>query len=215
MSLSRLTAIAIAGAFIIALVFLACSGPTSTQLVQTVTTQQKIENATATAKVLIEKGLDPNNPQVIVGAGSLAEHFQQTQVARLTATAQSGGTGETGPAASPTSAGGLSGLPTEPPAGDAQAGTVTVKIGNRGFFDPAVIKIKTGTTVVWENTERTAHTTVSDPHQEEQWDSGAMFRRVGQTQSPTFEHTFSKPGRYTYASTQGGDDGNGVVFVVE
>ncbi|MBI4305290.1 MAG: hypothetical protein HY678_03125 [Chloroflexi bacterium] len=211
MSLARLTVIAIAAAFMFALVALACGGPTSTQLVQTVTTGQKIENATATAKALIEKGLDPSNPQVIVGVGSLAEQFQQTAVAGLTATAQAVAAGGGTPAASSDTGG----LPKEPPAGDPLTGTVTVKIGNRGLFDPDVIKIKVGTTVVWENTERTAHSSVSDPGQAEEWTSGTMSRRVGQTENVKFSYTFTKPGRYTYSSREGGENTQGVVFVVE
>ncbi|MBI4218637.1 MAG: hypothetical protein HY682_00740 [Chloroflexi bacterium] len=212
MSLARLTATAIAVAFAVALVAVACGGPTSTQLVQTVTTGQKIENATATAKALIEKGLDPSNPQVIVGAGSLAEQFQQTAVAGLTATAQAVAAGGGTPAAG-TSEG--DSLPKDPPAGDPLSGTVTVKIENRGLFNPQVIKIKVGTTVVWENTERTAHSSVSDPGQAEEWNSGTMSRRVGQTENVKFEYQFTKPGRYTYGSREGGENSLGVVFVME
>ena len=45
--------------------------------------------------------------------------------------------------------------------------TVTVEIINEGYFAPDVVVIKVGTTVIWENTQSIPYGTVTDPEQEE------------------------------------------------
>jgi plastocyanin len=85
-----------------------------------------------------------------------------------------------------------------------------------GRFDPDVIKIKASTKVTWENTEQTQRQTVADSGQAEQWDSGNMARPLGSSDNVKFSHTFTKTGRFTYASQiLRAQDVKGVVFVVQ
>jgi plastocyanin len=70
-------------------------------------------------------------------------------------------------------------------------------------YDPPVIEVAVGTTVVWENRDNVTHTIVSGrtedpcnptelPIFERELDSGGIF------QKGRFEHTFMRPGVYPY-----------------
>jgi len=86
--------------------------------------------------------------------------------------------------------------------------TVVVDMtGSLLVFEPAVIEIKAGQTVVWKNSSREVHTVTADPGQAtnpqdvelpegaQRFDSGFL--------NPTqnYEHTFRKPGTYRYVCT--------------
>ncbi len=196
----------------------ACGAPSQFEILQTAESENKIANATATAaafETVVAKGLaDPSqtsSEQGAGGQGGFAGELRATAAAEATATAQAGGSG---PAATATAS---LGQTAELPPGDPLTGEVVITIGNAGRYDPEVVKVKVGTKVTWENTERTTHQTVSDPPgQAEVWDSGPMARPVGITENVKFSHTFTKTGRYTYASKQPTDAGLiGVIFVVD
>ena len=79
--------------------------------------------------------------------------------------------------------------------------------GSLLVFEPAVIEIKAGQTVVWKNSSREVHTVTADPGQAtnpqdvelpqgaQRFDSGFL--------NPTqnYEHTFRTPGTYRYVCT--------------
>lgn len=207
--------------FLVALVGVACGVESFNSIVQTTTAEQKIANVTATAEVLISKGIDPTDRSVAVGVGSVAEKVVQTQEAERIAR---GGTLEklvelpNGEFVVPAIATriaefGTEDQPINPPDGDALSGEVGVDIVTTGKMKPAVIKITVGTTVTWTNTERTGHSTKSDPDQAEEWDSLDMARSILDKESKTFSHTFTTPGRFTYGSRVSGDSSLAVVFV--
>ena len=111
-------------------------------------------------------------------------------------------------------------LPTEVPADiEPSSETVTVQILNEGYYDPDIVVIKVGTSVIWENTQRTPYGILSDEEQEENFSSGGLRRKLGAKENPKFEYTFTKVGRYTYGPDLSGAamvaKGRGVVFVVE
>jgi len=97
--------------------------------------------------------------------------------------------------------------------------TVTVEIINEGYFEPEVVVIKVGTSVIWENTQRIPYGLVSDEEQEEVFSSGGIRRKLGAQENPTYEFTFTKIGRFTYGPDLSGSamvaKGTGVIFVVE
>ena len=105
--------------------------------------------------------------------------------------------------------------PIDAPDGPVESGAVAVDILTTGKMAPSVLKITPGTTVTWTNTERTGHSTKSDPDQAEEWDSESMARGPLERENKTFAHTFTIPGRYTYGSRIFGDSSLAVVFVVE
>ena len=196
----------------------ACGGVTTTDIVRTSEAQNKVENATATAQAAatsIAKGETQRGGagDVTGGQGGFAGSLRATAAAAATATAAAGGSQ---PATELTATPTPSAIDVlDPPPGDPVTGEVTVKVGNGGRYDPDVIKIKAGTKVTWENTERSAHQTVADPGQAEQWDSGTMLRPLGSNDNIKFSHTFTKTGRFTYTSLSATDLGvKGVVFVV-
>ena len=206
--------------FVIALVAIACGGDINS-IVQTTTAEQKIANVTSTAEVLIAAGIDPSIRNVSVGQGSLAEQVVKTQEAERIA---AGGTLEqlvelpNGEFVAPAIATqfaefGTEDQPLNPPDGSAESGAVAVDILTAGKMVPAVLKITVGTTVTWTNTERTGHSTKSDPDQAEEWDSLDMARSILDREAKTFAHTFTTPGRYTYGSRVSGDSSLAVVFV--
>jgi plastocyanin len=77
--------------------------------------------------------------------------------------------------------------------------TVYVRIRDN-HFDPELLSIKAGTTVIWKNEDQVTHTvTHLSPNNEKQYfDSGALGS--GQT----FTYTFTTPGRYNYGDTKHG-----------
>lgn len=97
--------------------------------------------------------------------------------------------------------------------------TVTVEIINEGYFEPEVVVIKVGTSVIWENTQRIPYGLISDEEQEEAFSSGGIRRKLGAQENPTYEFTFTKIGRFTYGPDLSGSamvaKGTGVIFVVE
>ena len=214
MRLNRVVAVVLAGSAVIAFLLVACNTTTQSDFIATVTQEQKYDNATATAKVLISQGIDPDTVAVVVGKGSLAEKSVATFNAGLTATAETEAGGGITPTAIQLGTGSEE-EPSEAPDGPAESGEVRVLIFSSGRMDPPVVKITVGTTVIWENTERSTHSTRADEGQDEFWDSGSMHRPVLQRENTTFVRTFTIPGRYTYGSAVGGDSGRGTVFVVE
>ena len=193
----------------------ACGGSDTYFVIKTSEAQNKVENATATSAA-VETALAKGDKPVTSGDASggqlgQAGAIRATAVAAATATAAAGGSQSSGLATPTPSAGDV----LEAPPGDPLTGTVNVKILNGGNMDPTVLKVKVGTTVTWENTERADHSTVSEPGQAESWASGPMARLLTDTESRKFSHTFTKPGRYAYKSNVPTDDGSpAVVFVV-
>jgi plastocyanin len=198
---------------------------TVNSVVQTTTFEQKAANLDATREVLISQGIDPDLVQVAVGKGSIAEQVQQTAAAIFTATAEAGGgtditadlitlpNGELVTSLRATEIAEESAAIVVPD-GPAITGVANVQIFSSGRMDPDVIKITPGTKVIWENTERSNHSSTSDPGQDEVWDSGGMSRRF-EPETIKFEHTFTIPGRYSYGSRVVGDISVAYVFVVE
>ena len=222
MRLRRAAPLILGTTLLIALVGIACT-ENFNAIVQTTTAEQKIGNVTATAEVLIAAGIDPTDRNVVIGEGSLAEKVVQTQEAERLAI---GGTLEelielpSGEFVAPAQATqiaetGTEEQPLEAPDGPAENGTAAVDIVTTGKMVPGILKITPGTTVTWTNTERTGHSTKSDPGQAEEWDSTSMARGPLDRESKTFAHTFNTPGRYTYGSRVFGDFSLAVVFVVE
>ena len=208
----------IVGAAVIAAAAAACGGQTTSDIYRTAEAENKVQNATSTAAALataIASGQQVNTTeqQATGGQGGLAGSLRATAAAEATATAQAGGSQ---PAAEVTA------TPTpsaadikDAPPGEPLTGEITVKIGNGGKYDPDILKIKAGTKVTWENTERSAHQSISDPGQAEQWDSGNMVRPLGSSETVKFSWSFTRPGRFTYTSQAPGDVGiRGVIFVV-
>jgi plastocyanin len=63
-------------------------------------------------------------------------------------------------------------------------------------FDPNIVTIKAGTTVIWTNEDPIAHTVTYTGTGATKFDSGNIPK--GQS----FKNTFTAPGRYIYADTQ-------------
>lgn len=92
-------------------------------------------------------------------------------------------------------------------AAQAKPAVVVDMTGSLLVFEPAVIEIKAGQTVVWKNSSREVHTVTADPSQAtnpqdvelpegaQRFDSGFL--------NPThnYEHTFRTPGTYRYVCT--------------
>ncbi len=76
--------------------------------------------------------------------------------------------------------------PVKAPAKPATPSTKLVLIQNFGF-KPAVLTIKKGDTVKWENKDSTAHTVTSD-----------TFKSDQINQNTFFSYTFTKAGNYNY-----------------
>jgi plastocyanin len=74
---------------------------------------------------------------------------------------------------------------------------VTIQIRIReNSFDPDLVTVKVGTTVVWTNEDPIAHTVTYTGTGATKFDSGNIAK--GQS----FKNTFTAPGRYKYADTQ-------------
>ena len=199
----------------IAAIAAACGGEDTYNVIKTSEAQNKVDNATATSAAVttaIAKGEKPvSSSDASGGQLGAAGALRATAVAAATATAAAGGSQSSALATATPSAADV----LEAPPGAPLTGTITVKIVNRGEMDPTVLKIKVGTTVIWENTERTNHSTTSDPDQAESWNSDYMARRIGETENRRFSHTFTKPGRYTYRSDVPTDPAlSAVIFVM-
>jgi plastocyanin len=77
------------------------------------------------------------------------------------------------------------------PAVSAPASANTVDIKNFAF-GPATLRVPTGATVTWTNSDATAHTTTSDKTDGETWDSANLATNT------SYAVTFAKAGTYTY-----------------
>ena len=186
---------------LVALVSIACV-ENFNSVVQTTTADQKISNITATAEVLIAAGIDPSARNVAIGKGSLAEKVVQTQEAERLERLAAGesqqqeklvelpnGEFVTAALATEIAEFGTDDQPINAPDGLAASGETAVNIVTTGKMVPSVLKITSGTTVTWTNTERTGHSTKSDPGQAEEWDSESMARGpldVGTIATPVF-----------------------------
>jgi len=100
-------------------------------------------------------------------------------------------------------------LATIGPIGVATGGQKEAHIWVRdSLFNPAMMRIQPGTTVIWHFEGRNPHTVTAD---DGSWDSGYLKR--GQT----FEITFDEPGRYAYHCIPHGHEGGkgmaGVILV--
>ncbi|MCH8115856.1 MAG: hypothetical protein IIB25_10280, partial [Chloroflexi bacterium] len=69
MSIRNRLILVLAGTFILTVVMVACGGPTTTDIVQTSTALNKVENATATAKIVLTAGGNPDEVEVEIGTG--------------------------------------------------------------------------------------------------------------------------------------------------
>src|SRR5205823_736614 len=89
-----------------------------------------------------------------------------------------------------------------------QEATAKVAVSNTKF-EPRTLRVKAGTTVVWENTEG-AHTVTAD--------NGA-FESDTLSEGESYSHKFDKPGRYPYYcnfhGSKGGHDMAGIVIVTK
>jgi plastocyanin len=72
---------------------------------------------------------------------------------------------------------------------------VSIRI-KENSFDPNIVTVRTGTTVVWTNEDPSAHTVTYTGTGTTKFDSGNLVK--GQS----FSNTFNTPGRYIYACTQ-------------
>ena len=92
-------------------------------------------------------------------------------------------------------------------AGQTQPAVVVDMTGSLLVFEPAIIEVKAGQTVVWKNSSREVHTITADPGQAtnaqdvelpngaKRFDSGYL------NPSQSYEHTFRTPGTYRYVCT--------------
>ena len=204
-----------------ALIAVACGGATQFQTVQTFEAEERIRISTSTAEAMVAAGLDPD----AVVSGGVAATFRAELAATQTAEAETGG-GSTGSASgsgsgsgSDTSistdvgAGAVDFVPVVPD-GPAAEGEVTVTI-TQGEFDPQVVKVKAGTTVIWENLSGAASSSRSIDGQAEQWDTEDIWKSAFNRDVCCGQHTFTITGCHVYRSFFSNDQGVGAVCVVE
>ena len=192
---------------------------TSYEIIGTTTTQQKLDNDVGTATAEAERAFSMEATRAAGGEVSLrpAEKAAATAQAEATAAAEKG---EEINLDDLDRVELVDNLPDEIPSDlTPSTETVTIQILNEGYYDPDIVVIKVGTSVIWENTQRTPYGILSDEGQEEDFNSGGLRRKLGAKENPTFEYTFTKIGRYTYGPDLSGAamvaKGRGVVFVVE
>ena len=202
------------------LIIVACGERLDTyEIIGTTTTQQKLDNESGTATAVTERAASMEATRAAGGEVDLrpAERAAATAQAEATAAAERG---EEINLDDLDRVELVDNLPTELPSGiEPSSETVTVQILNEGYYDPDIVVIKVGTSVVWENTQRTPYGILSDIDQEENFSSGGLRRKLGAKENPTFEYTFTKTGRFTYGPDLSGAamvaKGRGVIFVVE
>ncbi len=219
MSIRTRVILVLTAALVLTTIMAACSsGPTTVEIVETTKAQNKIDNATATAEVIIARGGDPNEVEVEVGSGSAAEKAAQEQAATATAQAAEGIIKESVGGASDDELAQGAAFEVEVPDGPALTGVIEVQILSRGaegtVFEPPVIKIATGETVTWINDRRSASSTTADPGQDEEWDSDDLHKGPFDKEPPSFAHQFTTEGCFTYHSRFSGDTATGAVCVV-
>ena len=164
-------------------------------IIQTTTTEQKLDNDAGTATAIAERKVSMD----ATAAAERGESIQMEDLDRVELTDN---------------------LPAEIPSDISPSSeTITVQILNEGYYEPEVVVVKVGTSVVWENTQRTPYGILSDEGQDEVFNSGGLRRKLGAKENPTYEYTFTKVGRFTYGPDLSGAamvaKGRGVIFVVE
>jgi plastocyanin len=83
-------------------------------------------------------------------------------------------------------------MPTSPSTSGAGAVVATKSVTIQNFaFGPASVTVKVGSTVTWTNGDHDAHTVTSQ-------DSGGPLQSATINNGETYQHTFTKPGRYAY-----------------
>ena len=206
---------------LISLVFIiSCANRlTNYEIIGTVTTQQKLDNDAGTATGVAERAITMDATRAAGGELDLrpGERAAATAVAEATAAAERGeviSNEDLDKTAIEDT------FPLEVPAGmDPMAGEVIIQILNEGYYDPEIIFIKSGTKVIWENTQRTPYGILSDENQDEIFNSGSLRRPLGSKENPRFEYIFSSPGRFTYGPDLSGAamvaKGRGVIFVTD
>ena len=205
---------------LLSLIIISCSERlTSYEIIGTTTTQQKLDNDVGTATAEAERAFSMDATRAAGGDVSLrpAEKAAATAQAEATAAAEKG---EEINLDDLDRVELVDNLPDDIPTDIIPSTeTVTVQILNEGYYDPDIVVIKVGTSVIWENTQRTPYGILSDEAQEEDFSSGGLRRKLGAKENPSFEYTFTKVGRYTYGPDLSGAamvaKGRGVVFVVE
>jgi plastocyanin len=206
---------------LISLVFIiSCAERLTTyEIIGTTTTQQKLDNDAGTATGVAERAITMEATREAGGELDLrpAERAAATAVAEATAAAERGeeiSMKDLDKTAIEDT------LPAEIPAGmEPMTGEVIIEILNEGYYDPEIVVIKSGTNVIWENTQRTPYGILSDENQGEIFNSGSLRRPLGSKENPRFEHIFSSSGRFTYGPDLSGAamvaKGRGVIFVVD
>lgn len=219
MSIRNRVILVLAGALALTTIMAACaSGPTTVEIVETTKAQNKLDNAEATRQAIIAAGGDPDaTVQVQIDDNSAAAAANADRAATATALAEEGIVSE--------GVGGGSGddlaqgaaFEVEVPEGPALTGLIEVEILSLGaegtIFQPDIIKVAAGETVTWLNDRRSASSTTSDPGQDEEWDSGDLHKGPFDKEIPSFSHTFTTTGCFTYHSRFSGDTGVGAVCV--
>ena len=76
-------------------------------------------------------------------------------------------------------------------------------------FNPSILNVRTGTTVVWTNDDKGAHRVVHMPgnNQDE------LFHSDRLDPGQSFSYTFTKPGRYSYADPQNAGGRTSLIIV--
>ena len=171
------------------LIIVACSERLDTyEIIGTTTTQQKLDNESGTATAVAERAASMEATRAAGGEVDLrpAERAAATAQAEATAAAERG---EEINLDDLDRVELVDNLPTELPSDiEPSSETVTVQILNEGYYDPDIVVIKVGTSVVWENTQRTPYGILSDEGQDENFSSGGLRRKLGAKENPTFEY---------------------------
>ena len=232
--------LALTSAFIISVFLVGCGNQvTTTDIVKTSQAQNKLDNATATAEIVIAKGGDPDSVEVEVKSGSSADKHNISMAATAKAEAAEGivKEGVGGSASDELAQGGADWFDEEEiPDGSAESGVIVIDMPlcpcpnlehpeseePTMVFAPKIVKITLGSTVKWTNFRRSASSTTADPGQADHWDSDsfkmATFAKKdaeGNKLPGSFEHTFNTVGCFTYKSNFSGDLGVGAICVVE
>ena len=188
-------------------------------IIQTTTTEQKLDNDAGTATAIAERKVSMDATAAAGGELDL----RPAEIAAATAQAEATAAAARGESIQMEDLDRVEltdNLRTEIPSDISPSSeTITVQILNEGYYEPEVVVVKVGTSVVWENTQRTPYGILSDEGQDEVFNSGGLRRKLGAKENPTYEYTFTKVGRFTYGPDLSGAamvaKGRGVIFVVE
>lgn len=216
MSIRTRVILVLASALVLTTILAACGGPTTVQIVETTKAQNKLDNAQATRQAVIDAGGDPDaTVQVQISGDSAAAKANEERAAEATAQAEKGVFAQ-GSGSSEIAQGAA--FEVTVPDGPAESGVIVVGIPSKGaegvIFDPDLIKITVGSTVRWTHDRKSASSSTSHPGQAEEWDSGDLHRGPFDKEDPSFEHTFTVEGCFTYFSNFSGDTGLAAVCVV-